>query len=194
MRKKNNKATRWGLAGVALLSAALMFHGLGASTAWASSAKEIDAQASQALTSLFRNTPETRALADKAKAVLIFPNIVKAGFLVGGQFGDGALRKAGETVAYYRSLAASYGFQAGVQSFGYVLFFMDEESLQYLEQSDGWEIGTGPSVVLLDQGFGKSLSTTTLQEGIYAFIFDQKGLMGGVGLQGSKITRITPDQ
>ncbi len=194
MRKKNNKATRWGLAGVALLTAALMLHGLGASTAWASSAKEIDAQASQALTSLFRNTPDTRALADKAKAVLIFPNIVKAGFLVGGQFGDGALRKAGETVAYYRSLAASYGFQAGVQSFGYVLFFMDEESLQYLEQSDGWEVGTGPSVVLLDQGFGKSLSTTTLQEGIYAFIFDQKGLMGGVGLQGSKITRITPDQ
>lgn len=194
MRKKNNKATRWGLAGVALLTAALMLHGLGALTAWASSAKEIDAQASQALTSLFRNTPETRALADKAKAVLIFPNIVKAGFLVGGQFGDGALRKAGETVAYYRSLAASYGFQAGVQSFGYVLFFMDEESLQYLEQSDGWEVGTGPSVVLLDQGFGKSLSTTTLQEGIYAFIFDQKGLMGGVGLQGSKITRITPDQ
>lgn len=194
MRKKNNKATRWGLAGVALLSAALMLHGLGALTAWASSAKEIDAQASQALTSLFRNTPDTRALADKAKAVLIFPNIVKAGFLVGGQFGDGALRKAGETVAYYRSLAASYGFQAGVQSFGYVLFFMDEESLQYLEQSDGWEVGTGPSVVLLDQGFGKSLSTTTLQEGIYAFIFDQKGLMGGVGLQGSKITRITPDQ
>jgi len=194
MRKKNNKATRWGLAGVALLTAALMLHGLGALTAWASSAKEIDAQASQALTSLFRNTPDTRALADKAKAVLIFPNIVKAGFLVGGQFGDGALRKAGETVAYYRSLAASYGFQAGVQSFGYVLFFMDEESLQYLEQSDGWEVGTGPSVVLLDQGFGKSLSTTTLQEGIYAFIFDQKGLMGGVGLQGSKITRITPDQ
>lgn len=194
MRKKNNKATRWGLAGVALLTAALMLHGLGALTAWASSAKEIDAQASQALTSLFRNTPDTRALADKAKAVLIFPNIVKAGFLVGGQFGDGALRKAGETVAYYRSLAASYGFQAGVQSFGYVLFFMDEESLQYLDQSDGWEVGTGPSVVLLDQGFGKSLSTTTLQEGIYAFIFDQKGLMGGVGLQGSKITRITPDQ
>ncbi len=194
MRKKNNKPTRWGLAGVALLSASLLLYGLGAQTAWTSSAKEIDTQASQALTNLFRDIPGTRALADKAKAVLIFPNIVKAGFLVGGQFGDGALRKAGETVAYYRSLAASYGFQAGVQSFGYVLFFMDEESLQYLDQSDGWEIGTGPSVVLLDQGFGKSLSTTTLQEGVYAFIFDQKGLMGGVGLQGSKITRIVPDK
>ena len=126
--------------------------------------------------------------------MLIFPNIVKAGFLVGGQFGDGALRKRGKTVAYYRSLAASYGFQAGAQSFGYVLFFMDEESLRYLDQSDGWELGSGPSLVMLDKGFAKSLSTTTLQKGVYAYIFDQRGLMGGVGLQGSKITRLTPDK
>jgi len=73
------------------------------------------------------------------------------------------------------------------------LFFMDDESLRYLEQSDGWELGTGPSVVMLDKGFAKSLTTTTLQKGVYAYIFGQKGLMGGVGLQGSKITRITPE-
>jgi lipid-binding SYLF domain-containing protein len=89
-------------------------------------------------------------------------------------------------------LAASYGFQAGVQVFGYVLFFMDEASLQYLNNSDGWELGTGPSLVVLDAGFGKVLSTTTLQTGVYAFVFDQKGLMGGIGIQGSKITRIYP--
>jgi lipid-binding SYLF domain-containing protein len=75
----------------------------------------------------------------------------------------------------------------------YVLFFMDDASVRYLDNSDGWEAGTGPSLVVLDSGFGKNLSTTTLQSGVYAFIFDQKGLMGGVGIQGSKITKINPD-
>jgi lipid-binding SYLF domain-containing protein len=161
-------------------------------SALAASAREIDNKATQALTALYRTTPDAKALAARAKAVLIFPSIIKGGFLIGGQFGDGALRKGGKTVAYYRSLAASYGFQAGAQSFGYVLFFMDEESLRYLDQSDGWELGTGPSLVVLDRGFAKTYSTTTLQKGVYAFIFDQKGLMGGAGIQGSKITRINP--
>jgi lipid-binding SYLF domain-containing protein len=132
-------------------------------------------------------------LGDKAVGVLIFPSIVKGGFIIAGQYGDGALRKKGKTVAYYRSLAASYGFQAGAQAFGYVLFFMDEDSLRYLDKSEGFELGTGPSLVVLDAGFGKNISTTTLQKGIYAFIFDQKGLMGGVGIQGSKITKINPN-
>jgi Las17-binding protein actin regulator len=119
----------------------------------------------------------------------VFPSIVKGGFIIGGQFGDGALRKHGQTVAYYRSVAASYGFQAGVQKFGYALIFMDEASVQYLDKSDGWELGTGPSLVVVDEGFGKSTSTTTLQKGVYAFIFNQKGLMAGAGIQGSTRTR-----
>ena len=158
-----------------------------------SSAREIDREAMQSLANLFTNTPDAKVLADKAVAVLVFPRIVKGGFIIGGQFGDGALRKNGKSVAYYRSLAASYGFQAGIQAFGYVLFFMDDESVQYLNNSDGWELGVGPSLVVLDEGFGKNLSTTTLQKGVYAFIFDQKGLMGGAGIQGSKITRINPN-
>ena len=119
---------------------------------------------------------------------------MKAGFIIGGQYGDGALRKKGRTVGYYRSVAASYGLQAGVQSFGYALLFMDDASVRYLEKSEGWEIGTGPSVVVLDKGFAKNMSSTTLQKGVYAFIFSQKGLMAGIGLQGSKITKITPDE
>ena len=78
-------------------------------------------------------------------------------------------------------------------SFSYVLMFMDDASLAYLDQSDGWEIGSGPSVVVVDKGMGKALSSTTLRSGVYAFIFGQKGLMAGIGLQGSKITKITPD-
>lgn len=158
----------------------------------AASAGQIDREARDSLATLYRNTPGAKALADKAVATLVFPSIVKGGFIIAGQFGDGALRKGGKTVGYYRSLAASYGFQAGVQAYGYVLFFMDDASLQYLYDSRGWEVGTGPSLVVLDAGFGKSLSTTTLQKGVYAFIFDQKGLMGGVGIQGAKITRINP--
>lgn len=159
----------------------------------AASASAIDRDARATLTKLYNNNPGAKALGDKSVGVLVFPSIVKGGFIIAGQFGDGALRKGGKTVAYYRSLAASYGFQAGAQAFGYVLFFMDEGSLRYLDNSAGFELGTGPSLVVLDSGFGKNLSTTTLQKGIYAFIFDQKGLMGGVGIQGTKITRINPN-
>jgi lipid-binding SYLF domain-containing protein len=171
----------------ALLEAAV------ASLVMAASASQIDRSATQALTSLYKNVPGAKALGDKSVGVLVFPSIVKGGFIIAGQYGDGALRKNGKTAAYYRSLAASYGFQAGIQAYGYVLFFLDNASLQYLDNSAGFELGTGPSLVVLDQGFGKNLSTTTLQSGIYAFIFDQKGLMGGVGIQGSKITKINPN-
>ncbi len=94
------------------------------------------------------------------------------------------------TVGYYNTVAASYGLQAGVQSFGYALFFMSDEDLGYLEDSEGWEIGSGPSVVVADSGMANSFSTTTVQEGVFAFFFDQQGLMAGLGLQGTKITKI----
>src|SRR5512139_113226 len=181
--------------GILTVGLALMlstFQVLNPAPARGASASEINRGASAALAKLYKN-PAAKALGDKAVGVLIFPSIVKGGFIIAGQFGDGVLRKGGKGVAYYRSLAASYGFQAGAQAFGYVLFFMDNESLRYLDASDGWELGTGPSLVILDEGFGKNLSTTTLQKGVYAFIFDQKGLMGGVGIQGTKITKINPN-
>ena len=176
------------MAALALVVAALGPQG----PAHAASAREIDRDATDALKTLYQKTPDARVLANKAVALLVFPRIVKAGFVIGGQYGDGALRQRGRTTGYYRSVAASYGLQAGVQAFGYVLFFMDDASLKYLEKSDGWELGSGPSLVVVDTGFAKSMSTTTLQSGVYAFIFDQKGLMGGLGLQGSKITKISP--
>src|SRR5262245_23741951 len=142
---------------IAFVLATVTLIALNARVALAASASEIDSKANVALRTLYANTPGAKALAMQAKGVLIFPNIVKGGFIVAGQCGDGALRRQGEkkTAAYYRSIAASYGLQAGVQSFGYALLFMDDESLAHLEQSRGWEIGTGPSVVILDQGFGK---------------------------------------
>jgi lipid-binding SYLF domain-containing protein len=88
----------------------------------------------------------------------------------------------------------SFGLQAGAQAFGYALFFMDKAALEYLQESDGWEIGVGPSIVVVDEGLAGSLTTTTGKDNIYAFFFDQKGMMGGLGLKGGKISQITPDE
>jgi lipid-binding SYLF domain-containing protein len=178
---------------VAIVTIMVSFNVLIPKPSLAASKSAIDRDARASLDKLFKNTPASKALAEKAVGVLVFPSIVKGGFIIAGQFGDGVLRKRGKTVGYYRSLAASFGYQAGAQAFGYVLFFMDDDSIRYLDNSAGFELGTGPSLVVLDAGFGKNMSTTTLQKGIYAFIFDQKGLMGGVGIQGSKITRINPN-
>ncbi|HVO28345.1 MAG TPA: lipid-binding SYLF domain-containing protein [Candidatus Margulisiibacteriota bacterium] len=177
---------------VALTLTTAAWNTFGAGVALGASASELDRAATQALRKLYRDTPGAKELGEKAVGVLIFPSIKKGGLIIGGQFGDGVLRKGNKTVGYYRSLAASYGLQAGGQAFSYVLFFMDDASLQYLDKSDGWEVGTGPSLVVLDKGFGKSMTTTTLKSGVYAYIFGQKGAMAGLGIQGSKITKINP--
>jgi lipid-binding SYLF domain-containing protein len=165
-------------------------------SSFAAGKAEIDRDARAALETLYQGNISAKLLAEKAKAVLVFPSILKAGFIVGGQGGDGALIKNGVTVGYYRSVAASYGLQAGVQEFGYAMFFMNDGALAYLDKSEGWEIGVGPSLVIVDKesavAFGTSLTTTTLKDDIYAFIFSQKGLMAGLGIQGSKITKINP--
>ena len=155
---------------------------------------EIDHDVSLALNSLYAHNEAAEALGAKAKAILVFPDIKKAAFLVGAQYGYGALRRGRTTIGYYRTSAASYGFQAGVKKFGYALFFMTNSALAYLDKSGGWAIGTGPSVVVVDQGLARSLTTTNLRSDVYAFIFDQKGLMGGIGIEGSKVTKITPDE
>lgn len=158
----------------------------------APSASEIDQKVTSALNSLYANNPKAKELGAKAKGILVFPDIKKGAFLIGAQFGFGALRKGGRTAGYYRTAAASYGFQAGAKQFGYALFFMTGSGLDYLNQSGGWAVGTGPSIVVLDQGAASSMSTTSLRSDVYAFVFDQRGLMGGMGLEGSKITQITP--
>lgn len=163
---------------------------MAAGPARAGSAAEIDRDVDAALKQLFASVSGSRDLASRAKGVLVFPTIVKAGFLFGAQYGEGALRRQGRPAGYYNTVAASYGLQAGVQKFGYALFFMSDSALRYLDSSGGFELGTGPSVVLLDVGTAKALTTTTARSDIYAVFFDQRGLMAGMGLQGSKITRI----
>lgn len=158
----------------------------------APSASEIDQSVRVALSNLYSHNEAASALGAKAQAVLVFPDIRKGAFILGAQYGYGALRRGRKTIGYYRTSAASYGFQAGVKKFGYALFFMTPSALSYLEKSAGWAIGTGPSVVVVDQGMARSLTTTSLRSDVYAFVFDQKGLMGGIGIEGSKITKISP--
>jgi lipid-binding SYLF domain-containing protein len=151
---------------------------------------ELSHKAEKALQILYAKSSGAKAIGEKATSVLVFPGIVKGGFIVGGLYGEGALMKDGKAVAYYNTVAGSYGLQIGLQKYGYALFFMTDAADEYLNKSDGWELGVGPSIVVVDLGAAKSLSTTTLKSDIYAFFFDQKGLMAGLGLQGTKITKI----
>ena len=161
--------------------------------AYAASAGEIDKGVDLALEKLYAASPTAKELSTIAKGILVFPDVIKAGLLVGGQYGQGALRVNGKTTGYYNTVSASYGLQAGAQSFGYAMFLMTEEAVAYLDKSGGWEVGVGPTLVVVDEGVARNLSTSTAKDDIYAFIFGQKGLMAGIGLQGSKISRITPD-
>jgi lipid-binding SYLF domain-containing protein len=177
-------ATVLGLISVLTLSAPLQ----------AASTEELQRDSQKVLKKLYANNPKAAEMGKKAIGVLVFPKVVKAGFIFGGQGGQGVLYQNGLPSGYYTTAAGSYGLQAGVQTFGYVLFFMNINALTYLQNSDGWEVGVGPSIVVVDEGFAKSMSSTTLQKDIYAFIFNQKGLMAGLGIQGSKITQYYPSE
>jgi lipid-binding SYLF domain-containing protein len=179
---------RLGLVATVLILMMAVIASLGACPAEAASPVGVESDAQAALQALYTIA---KTLAATAKGILVFPNIVKAGFIVGAQYGEGELLKDGQIAGYYNIAAASYGLQAGAQGFAYVMFFMTDSALKYLEESAGFEIGAGPTVVVVDAGKAKSLTTTTGRDDVYAFIFRQKGLMGGVGLQGSKITRVS---
>ena len=171
------------------LAAAIVLAGT-ALPATAQGKPALDADGLRAYNSLVARVPAAKALGKGAAAVLVFPKITKAGLVVGGQFGEGVLLRGGTPAGYYNNAGASYGLQAGAQQFGYAMFFMNEKSLNALTESDGFEIGVGPSVVVVDEGMGKSLTTMNAKGDVYAFIFGQKGLMAGIGLQGNKITKL----
>jgi len=155
-------------------------------------AEKIDTAVNTSLEKLYAESDLAKMLSEKAKGILVFPSITKGGFIVGGHYGKGALLVDGKTAGYYNTIQASYGLQAGLQKYGYVLFFMTDEAVKYIEKSEGWEIGVGPTIVVVDKGFTGAATTTTLKSEIYAFFIDQKGLMAGIGLAGTKITKISP--
>lgn len=158
--------------------------------AHAATAEDLDKDAKQALQTLYKSHPLAESLSRKAKAVLIFPNIVKAGLVFGGSYGEGELLSGAKIDGYYNSVTASWGLQAGAQSYGYAVFLMTDKALKYVHDTHGWEIGVGPTVVVVDEGVAKNLSTSTLKDDAYAFIFGQQGLMAGVSIEGTKVSHI----
>lgn len=174
---------------LALLVAAL------AATFWGNAAQaatpeDLNKDSDQALHTLTSTNPVAADLVQRAKEILIFPNIVKAGLIFGGAYGEGELKRGSQIMGYYNSVTGSWGLQAGAQSYGYVVFLMSDKAVKYLEDTHGWEIGTGPTVVVLNEGVAKNLSTSTLKDDAYAYIFDQQGLMAGINIEGTKISRI----
>ncbi|MEM7304785.1 MAG: YSC84-related protein [Pseudomonadota bacterium] len=153
-------------------------------------AAKIDREVDHAVLDVISENEAAMRLIGGSSGVLVFPSVIKAGLVIGGQYGEGALRIDGVTKDYYNTVAASYGLQIGGQKFGFMLVFMNDEAMGYLDNADGWEVGFGPSVVVVDQGMAKSLTTATANEDVYVFFFDQQGLMAGMGVQGSKITKM----
>lgn len=156
------------------------------------SKSKIKADSEAALQHLYATNEKAKALGKKAKGILVFPAIVKGGFIVGGAIGNGAYFQNGNVTGYYNSTAGSWGLQAGIQKYGYALFLMDDSAINAMNNADGWNVGSTPNLTVVDKGAAASLSVTTINKGTYAFFFDQKGLMAGLGLEGSKITRIDP--
>ena len=172
-----------------LLALAVALPMAASAPAFAASKAELESSSKQALNQLVSQNPGAKALNAKAVAVLVFPKVTKAGLGVGGQFGEGVLWRKGKASGYYNTAGASYGLQAGAQQFGYAMFFMNQKALDSLSSTQGFEVGVGPSVVVMDEGKAKNITSGTLTEDIYAFIFSQKGLMAGLGIQGNKITK-----
>jgi len=156
----------------------------------AATAADLDKDSVQALQTLYDTQPVAKTLSHAAKAVLVFPNIVKAGLVFGGGYGEGVLLEGSKVVDYYNSVTGSWGLQIGAQSYGYAVFLMTDKAVKYLKKTKGWEIGVGPTLVVVDEGIAKNLSTSTLKDDAYAFIFSQQGLMAGVSIEGTKISRI----
>ena len=165
-----------------------------ATAAQAASAEDLNRDSAQALRNLTQTNRTANDIARNARAVLVFPNIVKAGLVFGGSYGEGTMMKGNRVVDYYNSVSGSWGLQAGAQSYGYVVFLMNDKAIDYIEKTAGFEIGVGPTVVVVDEGIAKNLSTSTLKEDAYAFIFNQQGLMAGLSIEGTKISRIDRGQ
>jgi lipid-binding SYLF domain-containing protein len=146
--------------------------------------------ARQALQILYKAHPLAQTMSSTAKAILVFPKVIKAGLVFGGSYGEGVMFKGTKADSYYNSVTGSWGLQAGAQSYAYAVFLMTDKAVAYVRDTKGWEVGVGPTVVLVDQGLAKNLSSSTLKDDAYAFVFDQQGLMAGVSIEGTKISLI----
>lgn len=173
-----------------LLIAATVFTAIVFSSAYAASREEIDAKVKEATANFYKHTSAGEELAKKASGMLVFPQVIKAGFGVGGEYGEGALVVHGKTVGYYNIAAASFGLQIGAQARSEIILFMSDKALKEFRSSDGWKVGVDGSVALATLGAGGSIDTETAKAPIIGFIFSNKGLMYNLSFEGSKITKL----
>ncbi len=157
---------------------------------WAASAREIDTSVDVTLERFYNEVGSGRKLVQDARGVLVFPSVYKAGFGLGGEYGEGALRINGKTVDYYNTAAGSFGFQIGAQKKSIILLFMQDEVLNHLRQSSNWKAGAGASITLVNVGADGSIDTQKLNQPIIAFVIGQKGLMYNLSLEGTKFTKL----
>ncbi len=162
---------------VVLLLAAVMVVGAAAENAWAKTAKEINASVNACLDRFYKQVKGGREMAAKAKGMLVMPNVVKAGLIVGGEYGEGAMRVGGKTVSYYNLASGSVGFQIGGQAKDFVILFMTDEVLKQFQASQGWEVGLDGNVALVTIGGGERVDFSKMNDPIIGFVFDVKGLM-----------------
>ena len=165
---------------------------IGADPVSAKSAAEIDAETNQALETLYDQSSAASELGGKASGILVFPGITKGGFIIGGEYGEGALRVDGKTQGYYSSASGSIGLQIGISSRSLGIMFMTDEALKEFTNADGWEAGVDADVTVVDTGATGSLDTTTAQSPVIGFNFGEEGLMAGVSVEGTKVTKIDP--
>ncbi|MGZ5165266.1 MAG: BPSL1445 family SYLF domain-containing lipoprotein [Vulcanimicrobiaceae bacterium] len=152
--------------------------------------REINSAADETLTRLYSTARGSKELAGKAQGILIFPRVLAAGLVVGGEFGDGVLRTSGRPVAYYRLVGASFGFQIGAESRAIVLMFLTQEALDRFRKSSGWTIGADATVSVATVGASGEIDTNTVRHSIVAFALTNVGLYAGLKLDGSKITAL----
>lgn len=152
--------------------------------------REIDAKVHGTLSKLYANVKGSRELVDKANGVLVFPSVIKVGFVAGGEYGEGALRVGGKSVGYYKTVSGSFGLQAGAQSKAVIFLFMTHDSLNSFRQSKGWSVGGEGSVALLKVGANGAIDTTTATAPVSAIVLTNAGLMGDVSLSGTKVSRL----
>jgi lipid-binding SYLF domain-containing protein len=169
-----------------LLLAGLCFGGL----VYAKTAKEIDASVDVALERFHKQVAGAQEFAKNAKGLLVLPSVKKAAFIVGGEYGEGALRINGKTAGYYNLVSGSFGLQIGAQAKDIIIAFMTEEALTAFRASEGWEAGVDGNIALITVGAGGRVDTTTVRDPIVGFVFDVKGLMADVSLKGAKITKL----
>jgi lipid-binding SYLF domain-containing protein len=184
---------RLGFGKVALVVAAVILLGMGASeVAWAKTAKEINANVNACLDRFYRQVPGSKEAAAKAKGVLVLPGVIKAGFIVGGEYGQGAMRVDKKTVGYYNIVSGSIGMQIGAEDKDIVILFMTDEAMDKFKSTQGWEAGVDANVAVVTMGAGNRVDFTKINDPVVAFVFDVKGLMADVSLKGAKITKINP--